>query len=183
MFTKAAKGWVQTAELERPDTIAGDGFGHSVAVSGETMVVGAPGNEANAGAAYVFTDGGMGWQETELRGPDTVAKDHFGDSIAIFGNTVVISAPGHASDAGRVYVFSKTPTGWHPTAELRGSEIVGPKDGLGDDFGSSVAVWGSSIVVGAGLADEDAGRAYVFAKTAAGWHRVAYLVGSDTAQL
>jgi FG-GAP repeat len=175
VFTKTATGWHESAELEGPGTLAGDGFGDSVAVSGSTVVVGAPSHASKAGAAYVFRNSAKGWQATELKGSDTGAKDDFGDSVAVSGSTIVVGAFGHASEAGRAYVFTKTPTGWHQAAELSGSGTV-----AGDGFGVSVAVAGRIIAVGAGLAASAAGRVYLFTKKATGWHQSAQLHDSDT---
>ena len=175
VFTKTATTWHRSAGLESPGSVVADWFGDSVAVSGSTIVVGAPSHASKAGAAYVFTKSGRGWQTTELKGSDTTAKDDFGDSVAVSGNTVVVGAFGHASEAGRAYVFTKAPNSWHQAAELSGSGTV-----PGDGFGVSVAVAGRIIAVGAGLAASDAGRVYLFAKTATGWHQSAQLAGSDT---
>lgn len=112
VFTKAANGWHQSAELTGPAPtqratsqlcmLPGDEFGNSVAVSGETVVVGACG-QAMAGRAYVFTNGANGWHQTaELKGSDTARGDGFGWSVALSGGTVVVGAPGHARRAGRV---------------------------------------------------------------------------------
>ena len=106
VFTKTAAGWKQAAELKGSDTVAGDYFGGSVAISGTTIVVGAPVITKEAGRAYVFTKTASGWkQAAELKGSDTVAGDDFGDSVAISGTTAVVGADGHAKAAGRAYVF------------------------------------------------------------------------------
>jgi drug/metabolite transporter superfamily protein YnfA len=175
VFTKTATGWHRTVELEGPDPVAADLFGVSVAVSGRTIVIGAPGQASKAGAVYVFTNAGTGWRATELKGSDTVAKDDFGDAVAVSGGTIVVGAFAHASVAGRAYVFTRGAGGWHEAAELAGSDTI-----AGDGFGVSVAVAGTTLVVGAGLAASDAGRAYVFTKTALGWRQSAELAGSDT---
>jgi FG-GAP repeat len=172
VFIRTAAGWQRTADLGGPDSVAGDAFGVSVAVSGNTIVVGAPSHDSKAGAAYVFKTSGQGWQTTELKGSDTVAKDDFGDSVAVSGGTIVVGAFGHASEAGRAYVFTRHGQGWHQTAELSGSGTI-----PGDGFGDSVAVAGGVIAIGAGLAASDAGRVYLFTKEATGWRQSAKLAG------
>ncbi|MGD0984908.1 MAG: FG-GAP repeat protein [Acidimicrobiales bacterium] len=173
VFTKTGAGWEQAAELKGSDTAAGDYFGYSVAISGMTAIVGAPG----LARAYVFTKRGAGWkQAAELKGSDTVAGDGFGDSVAISGTSAVAGADGHAKAAGRAYVFTKTGAGWAQAAELKGSDTV-----AGDLFGGSVTTSGTSAVVGASGHAGHAGRAYVFAKTGAGWAQAAELKASDTA--
>jgi len=136
----------QLAELEGSDTVAGDGFGVSVAISGTTAVVGAWRHASVAGRAYVFAKTGDGWkQSAELEGSDTVAGDEFGKSVAISGTTIVVGAWGANDGAGRAYVFAKLGAGWKQTAELEASD----SSGLDDYFGWSVAISGTTIVVGA----------------------------------
>jgi FG-GAP repeat len=174
VFTKTATGWRESGQLEGPGTTVGDWFGDAVAVSARTVVVGAPSHDAKAGAAYVFTNFGQSWRAMQLKGSDTVAKDAFGGSVAVAGNTIVVGAFGHASEAGRAYVFTKRSQGWDQAAELSGSDTV-----AGDAFGDSVAVGGRMIAVGAGLAASDAGRVYLFTRKTSGWHQSAELAGSD----
>jgi hypothetical protein len=175
VFTKTATGWHQSGELAGSGGTPGDLFGVSVAISGNTIVVGAPSHASKAGAAYVFIEAGGHWQEEPLKGYDTVAKDDFGDSVAISGSTVVVGAFDHASEAGRAYVFTKGAAGWRQVAELVGSDTV-----AGDGFGVSVAISGGTVAVGSGLAASDAGRGYLFTMGATGWHQVGELVGSGT---
>lgn len=80
-----------------------------------------------------------------------------------------------ASSAGSACVFTRSPTGWHQAAVLRGSGAV-----PGDSFGWAVAVSGGTVVVGAYEHAALGGRAYVFTKTATGWHHAAELKGNDT---
>ena len=121
-----------------------------------------------AGRAYVFTKSATGWQQAaELVGPDTVAGDEFGNSVAATDRTIVVGASGAAtffrvaptpkSSAGRAYVFTKATTGWHLAAELVGSDTTG-----GDELGASVGVSGSTIVAGAPGAGIGLGQVYVF---------------------
>jgi hypothetical protein len=176
VFTKTASGWKQAAELRGSDTVGRDSFGGLVAISGTTVVIGARDHANYAGRAYVFTKTASGWkQAAELRGSDTVGDDEFGYSVAISGTAVVVGTPLHASYAGRVYVFTKTASGWKQTAELRGSHTANA-----DGFGVSVAISGTTLVVSAPHHASNAGRAYVFTKTASRWKQAAVLTGSDT---
>jgi hypothetical protein len=175
VFTKTATGWKQVAEVEGYDTVAGDAFGSSVALSGSIAIIGDILHANSAGRAYVFTKTATGWKQTaELKGSDTGAHDDFGSSVAISGTTVVVGSG--STNANRAYVFTKTATGWKQVAELKGSDTV-----PGDDFGTDVAISGATVVVGADFAGADGGgRVYVFTKTAVGWTQVAELEGSDT---
>jgi hypothetical protein len=112
---------------------------------------------ASAVAASPRTTTSIGTQLAELKGSDTVAGDAFGVSVAISGTTAIVGAFGHASFAGRAYVFTKTTTGWKQAAELKGSDTV-----AGDRFGASVAISGTTAIVGAWDHASGAGRAYVF---------------------
>ena len=161
-------------ELTASDSIPGDTFGAAVAISDETAVIGAPGHAKGAGRAYVFSHTSAGWRQVaELKGSDVVANDNFGSAVAIAGRTIAIGAPNHASEAGRVYVFTKTGTGWRQTAELKGSDTV-----AGDSFGTAVGIAGTNIVVGSPSHPLNVGRAYVFSKARTGWHEMAELKGS-----
>jgi hypothetical protein len=176
VFTKTPSGWDQTAELEGSDIVAQNGFGTSVAVLGTTAIVGAEGYAKGTGRAYVFTETASGWKRVfVLKGSDTVTGDNFGTSVAISPTTAIVGAYGRADNAGRAYVFAKDAALWKQTAELRGSDTT-----TGDYFGISTAISGTSVVVGAYDHAKDAGRAYVFAKTASGWKETAELKGSDT---
>jgi len=144
----------QLAELKGSDTVAGDSFGGSVAISGTTLVVGSYAHANNAGQVYVFTRTSGGWKQVaELKGSDSVIDDNFGWSVATSSATVVVGAEASA----RAYVFTRTLAGWKQTAELKGSDTV-----VDDLFGSSVATTGTTAFVGAVGHANYAGRVYVF---------------------
>jgi hypothetical protein len=176
VLTKTAGVWKQTAELKGSDIVSLDDFGCSVAISDTTAVVGANLHANDAGRAYVFTKTTGVWKQTaELAGSDTVADDQFGSFVAISGRTAIVGAPAHRNYAGRAYVFTETGAGWKQVAELTGSDTVAD-----DIFGDSVAILGTTVVVGAGGHAKNAGRAYVFTKAAGVWKQTAELAGSDT---
>ena len=94
--------WRQVAELKGSDTVAGDGFGVAVAISGETVAVGSGLAASDAGRGYLFTKGATGWhQAAELVGSGSVAGDGFGDSVAVSGRFVVVGAFAYATGAGQ----------------------------------------------------------------------------------
>jgi hypothetical protein len=163
------------AILKGSDTVAGDNFASSVAISGSTAVVSArihPDNMNTIGRAYVFTRTGSGWKQVAaLKGPDAIDEDQFGYSVAISGTTIVVGAV----VASRACVFTKTAFGWTQVAELKGSDTV-----PSDQFGYSVAISGTTAVVGAPFHAKLVGRAYVFTETATGWTQTAELKGTDT---
>ncbi len=187
IFSRDETTWQQQAKLTASDGAANDTLGGNVAISGETAVAGAIGhdqNGANSGAAYVFTRSGTTWsQQMKLTAADGAEGDAFGQSIALFGDTLVIGAP-HDDDkgngSGSVYVFTRSGTTWNQQAKLTA------EDGAdGDLFGISVALSQNTILVGADLNDEkaiDAGAAYVFTRSGDSWNQQAKLTAADGAQ-
>lgn len=176
VFSEAGASWKQVAVLKGSNTVAGDYFGWSVAVSGTTALIGAYGHQASAGRAYVFSETGSSWKQVAiLKGSNTVAGDQFGSAVAMSGTTAVVAATARAGAAGRAYVFTKKGSVWTEAEMLKGSNTVAL-----DHFGWSVAISGSTVVVGAFHHADLAGRAYVFTKTSSGWSQAAMLKGSDT---
>ncbi len=188
----------ESAKLLASDGAANDDFGWSVAISGDTVVVGALLHDdigSDSGAAYVFVKPAGGWigtlnQSARLRAFDEAAGDFFGNSVAISGDTVVVGALLHddiGSDSGAAYVFVKPAGGW--TGTLNESAKLLASDGAENDiFGYSVAIAGDTIVDGATLSNDkgdDSGSAYVFVKPTGGWtgtlNESAKLLASDGA--
>jgi hypothetical protein len=165
VFVRSGQTWSQQAELTASDGSAHDDFGYNVAISGDTVVVGAAGKNAVTGAAYVFVRVGTIWtQQAELTASDGVSQDFFGGSAAVSGLTAAVGALGADSSAGAVYVFENTGGIWSQKAKLAAS------DGAAEHyFGSSVALSGTTMLVGASGANRGAGAAYVFAKKGGIW--------------
>ena len=169
----------QVARLDHPDLSVDDYFGWSVAVDGNVAVVGAPGDELETrlpGAAYVFTrEAGVWTWVADLTASDGSDGDRFGVSVAVAGDTIVVSSKNHGVDSvdhGAVYVFAKPSSGW---ADATQSAKLTPSDGADHDrFGAKVALSGDTIVVGAphdndGEDNRSVGSAYVFIKPDPGW--------------
>ena len=197
VFVEPASGWSnmsQTAKLTASDGSGGDDFGASIAISGNTVVVGAPyatiGSNFQQGASYVFVEPGSGWtdmtQTAKLTSSDGAANDIFGDAVAVDGNTVVVGATEASisgnTNAGKGYVFIRPAKGWTnmtQTAELTAS------DAMADNyFGNSVAVSGNTVAVGA--PSDFSGAAYVFVEPRGGWTdmtQTAELTSSSDASL
>jgi len=221
VFVRSGNSWSQQAYLKASNTGVRDGFGASVAISGDTVVVGASEEDsaatgvdgieddntvANAGAAYVFVRKGGSWaQQAYLKASNTGAFDHFGSAVAISGETVVVGAifersavtgvNGNQADnsvlgAGAAYVFVRDGETWEQQAYLKASHT-----GDNDQFGSAVAISDDTLVVAAkreesaatginGAADDnsafDAGAVYVFVRIGGGWEQEAYLKASNT---
>ncbi len=93
IFSRDGNTWSQQSRLTASDGVVGDFFGGSVSFSGDTIVVGAGSKNSSLGAAYVFTRNDMAWiQQARLTASDGVAGDHFGNSVSVSGDTVVIGA-------------------------------------------------------------------------------------------
>lgn len=219
VFVGSAAGWTnmtQTATLTASDGVAGDGFGQAVAISGDTIVVGAQnlstvylyvkpgsgwtnmtqtakltaseptsrfglglaisGNTVVVGAygtnqvrtAYVYEKPGAGWIDMQQTGELLARnKGDFGLAVGVSGNTIVVGAPTALSQYGVVYVYTKPSGGWtnvRPTAEL-----VSKIRSAGSNFGGTISISGSTVIVGASFISELAGEAYVFVEPQGGW--------------
>lgn len=187
VFTRTDNVWRQQAKLTATAGAAGDSFGGKVALSGDTAVVGAIFHDSkgdDSGAAYVFTRSGENWgQQSKIIGADTDAGDSFGQSIAIYGDTLVIGAPHDGesiSDAGSVYVFVRSGNVWIQQAKLTAAD-----GGEGDVFGISTALYGDTLLIGADLNAEkgfNSGAAYVFVRSRNVWEQQAKLTAADAGE-
>jgi hypothetical protein len=190
IFVRADDGtWTQQAKLTGADTTAYDGFGGSVAVDGDTAVIGADGDDNYSGAAYVFVRAadGITWnQQAKLTAADERTPwDTFGGSVAVDGEIAVIGAmldSDKGNDSGAAYVFVRAADGsWNQQTKLTAD------DGAAEDFfGGSVAVSGDTVVVSAHYDDDKgdaSGSAYMFVRAADGitWNQQAKLTADDGA--
>ena len=181
VFTRTGTTWTEQAKLLASDGAAGQGFGVSVSLYGDTAVIGADGDDLARGAAYVFTRIGTSWtQQAKLNASDSEEWDRFGISVSLYGDTAVIGAyceGGMSSPPGFAYVFTRTGTSWTQQAKLLAS------DGAASDrFGWSVSLDGDTAVIGA-YGDDDmggsSGSVYVFTRTGTSWTQQAKLLASD----
>ncbi|MBN1811580.1 MAG: PKD domain-containing protein, partial [Anaerolineae bacterium] len=165
VFVREGPTWVQQAKLLADDGYRYDYFGFSVAVGGDTIVVGAYGDDdqgSDSGSAYVFERQEDAWvQQAKLTAGDGGSDDRFGMSVVIHGDTILVGAAG-ADGTGAAYVFLREGTAWTRQAKLTASDGA-----VGDEFGGAVAIDGSTIVIGA-RKDDGAGAAYVFSE-GSGW--------------
>ncbi len=183
-----------TKKLTASDAAAFDNFGEAVAVSGDTVIVGASGDDEGAvfsrGAAYVFernTGGANNWGEVKkLIASDVAGADLFGDAVAISGDTIIVSARFNddaGGNSGSAYIFSRNMGGadnWGEVKKITASDA----DAL-DEFGKSVSISGDTAIVGALRNDDagsDSGSAYIFERNSGGadnWGEVKKLTASD----
>jgi hypothetical protein len=176
VFVKPGSGWAnmtQTATLSSSDN--GVGFGTSVAISGDIIVVGAANTSnfkkqvSSPGAVYVYVRPANGWQnmtETlKLTASDGMDGDAFGNSVSISGTTIAVGAFFVNNFSGRVYVFTCSRQGCTQAAELTASD----SDGILDYLGCSVAINGNTVVAGSYGHNNFEGSAYVYVEPAGGW--------------
>jgi hypothetical protein len=183
MFRRQGSGWTQEAYLKPSDTGCGDEFGIGLALDGDTLVVGAFGEEENeeqvdSGAAYVFRRESGGWvQKAKLKPSSIEAGQEFGWSVAVAGDLIAVGARRENNDSGAVYVFHRDNEDW---TEDRRIEPSAPAPGA--LFGYSVAITQDFLVVGACGRGEvckpagnpppenmTAGDAYVFQREEGDW--------------
>ncbi|MBI4661195.1 MAG: tandem-95 repeat protein [Verrucomicrobia bacterium] len=190
VFTRSGTTWTQQAKLTASDGLSNDRFGRSVSISGETVVIGASGdqleNGSSQGSAYVFTRSGTTWtQQAKLAASDGAREDSFGVAVSLFGDTVVIGAVlddvGSIVNQGSAYVFARSGTTWTQQAKLTASDGV-----ANGTFGSSVAISADKIVVGAPAPrpttdNHEEGAAYVFTRSGSTWTEQRKLRASDGA--
>jgi hypothetical protein len=185
VFVRSGVSWSQQQKLAGADTVDRDGFGWSVAVIGNTAVVGAPyksGTASQAGAAYVFARSGAVWsQQQKLTASDAAGGALLGWSVAVSGETAVVGAygdddAGHAS--GSAYVFVRSSGAWSQQQKLTASDPAALSA-----FGASVSVSGNTVAVGSPAADSEAGAAYVFSRSGSLWTQQQKLIASDFAIL
>jgi hypothetical protein len=164
IFIKGASGWPSkpTVTLKNPGPTAGE-FGDSVALSGNTAIVGAAATSGDSGAAYIYVNGGSGWPTTPtvtLADPAATAQDLFGSSVAVSGDTAMVGAPKDTSPyTGTAYIYVNGGSGWPTTPTVTLADPAGPAY---DSFGYSVAVSATTAAVGAVGTDSGAGAAYIY---------------------
>jgi hypothetical protein len=155
IFERQAGRWVEQARLTAIDGTPSAVFGHSLALDGDTLLVGArgaglPPEQRNAGAAYIFHRSSQGWSEqARLSAPQPSRHDFFGHAVAIKGDLAAVSAPGvddteQGANSGAVYLFERHESIWY-----RSNPLPRPPTGPHTAFGGSLALGQDELVVGA----------------------------------
>ncbi len=210
VFRRHGSSWTQEAYIKGSTVDAYDHFGDSVAISGDTLAVGAQAEDSqatgvggdetdnastNSGAVFIFRRDGTSWtQEAYVKASNTSTGDLFGTSVSISGDTLAVGArredSGNAPDSGAVYVFQRSGMTWTQEAHLKASN-----PGSSDSFGVDVALFGDTLAVGAqdegssatgvnGEQEDDeslqSGAAYVFRRDEDAWIQEAYVKASNT---
>jgi hypothetical protein len=189
VFVRSGATWVLQQKLTASDGATGDWFGASVALDGDTALVGAENDGIGAnkyqGSAYVFVRSGTVWtQQAKLTALDAEANDYFGASVALSGNTALVGAihddVGTHVDQGSATVFVRSGTAWKQQAQL-----TAPDGGVEEFFSISVALSDDTALVGVACDDiggkNEQGSAYVFVRSGTTWSKQALLTAPDGA--
>ena len=202
VFSRNAGGadrWGLVKKLVASDGRWNDIFGYSVALSGDTVLVGAPGtkigDQTHAGAAYLFSRNRGGTDQwglvQKLTAPDPPTSYSFGQSVGLSGDTAVVGAPGVDGPAGAAqgaaFVFSRNQGGADRWGLVR--TLTAPDAMEFDALGDAVAISGGTVVAGATNADVGGnsvgGAAYVFYRNQGGpdaWGQVQKLAAPEAEQ-
>ncbi|MBP6179305.1 MAG: SBBP repeat-containing protein, partial [Anaerolineales bacterium] len=205
VFKREGVTWSQEAYLKASNTGADDQFGSFVSISNDTIVVGSPLEDGsanivngdddnlrmNSGAAYVFFRDVEWIQQAYLKASINITTDLFGISVSSYGDTVVVGANG---GSGKAYIFVRNGSPWGGTWNLQ-TYLTASNPTPDMQFGTSVALWGDTLVVGADFESSNAtgvngnqadksmnaaGAAYVFVRNGTTWSQQAYLKASNT---
>jgi hypothetical protein len=172
------------AHITVPDAADGSRLGSAVSIDHDTLVIGAPDDDAAgpfAGSVFVYTRSGTSWKkQSTLLGPKTTGYRSFGESVSISRNVIVIGAPfdgPNGNTRGAAYVYIRTGNKWSLQATLTPSDAADNQQ-----FGTAVAIDDNVIVVGAFLdstVQTNAGAAYVFVRSGNAWVQRAKLRASN----
>ena len=181
--------WFQQAKLTPDDGEINDKFGFAVSIFKDRAIIGSPEADisgvSNQGAAYIFIKKEDGWtKEAKITANDGRPDDLFGVSVDLYGDIAIVGAKGAYPNGqlkrGSAYVFERVNGQWAQQAILIGDDSTSF-----DEFGSSVALYGDTAIVGAESATVSGnfaqGAAYVFIKNGSSWVQQAKLVSSDGA--
>jgi hypothetical protein len=178
--------FTEVKKLTASDGATFDNFGVSVALSGDTVVVGAYGKNTSTGAAYIYerNQGGAGnWGEVKiLTASDAAVNDNFGVSVWISGDTVVAGAQIKNSSTGAAYIFERNQGGANNWGEVK--KLTASDPAANDQFGVAVTVEADTIVIGAHTKISSTGAAYIYSRNQGGagnWGEVKKLTASDPA--
>jgi len=174
VFTRNGNTWSQVAKLTADDAAPGDFFGRSVALKGNTIIVGAPGKnttQIGSGRVYIFKFDGTTWsQAAKLTATDAGSGDEFGDTVSISNNTILVGSPENdeaGQDAGAAYIFTEDNGTWHQEVKLMAVDAM-----PGDEFGDAALISDNIVLIGApgsNIENGDTGSAYLFKRVGRNW--------------
>jgi MYXO-CTERM domain-containing protein len=177
IFVRSGSVW--THEQHFVGGVAPEELGTSVAIDGDTAVIGVPGR-SSMGAASVYTRVGATWTlQQELVASDAALNDQFGASVDLEGDTIVVGAPlddDGAADNGSAYVFVRSVGVWAQQAKLLASDLS-----ANAQLGSPVVLDGDTALLTAANDNGQAGAVYAFIRVGSMWSQQAKLVPTDLA--
>ena len=192
VFRRNGTTWTEEQKLKASDAAADSAFGLSVALSGQTVAIGAPGESSGAlssGAVYVFVNDGTSWQQQgKIKANSAMMNQQLGSTVSVSGDTIVAAAPGeligepsndfnNVLSKGAAYIFERTGTSWDH--QKRFFERDRNRTG---GFAVRAAIDGDTIIVGDPTYDAGArftGAVYVFARKGNGWSLKHTLAAND----
>jgi hypothetical protein len=182
VFTRSGTNWTQQAKLTPSDPEISMGFGEAIAFNGDTALIGASydvvGDQHKRGRVYVFTGSGSSWSErAKLMPDDSSDDDYFGGSVALDGETALISAWGKDNHTGAAYIFTGSGSSWNQRAKLTAGD--GAEN---DSFGSGVDLEGTTAAIGAYGRDNMTGAVYIFTGSGDSWSPQDILTADDRAE-
>ncbi len=189
IFKHSGEAWIQQAKLTADDGGAGDQFGYSVSIFGDTIVASAYNDNdkgTHSGSAYIFKRSGDAWIHMDkITAGDGAAVDWFGYSVSISGNTIIVGSPKNdnskGTDSGAAYLFKRSGDNWIQQVKLTANDGA-----FGDFFGFSVSNYHNYTVVGAWRNDDDgtdSGAVYVFKGSNNAWTLQQKLTADDGASI
>jgi hypothetical protein len=155
--------WGNEKRLTASDGQADDGFGHSVSISGDRVIVGAQGedtNGTNSGSAYIYELVGTTWTEKKIMASTGQAGGQFGTGVSIDGDRAIVGAPyynGKGERSGSAYIFERVGGVWTESVRLVASDGE-----YYDNFGSEVSISGDRAIIGVPQENRRTGSAYIF---------------------
>ncbi|MFM7259265.1 MAG: FG-GAP repeat protein, partial [bacterium] len=188
VFVRSGTTWTLQATLTAADGAASDFFGAAVAITGDWIAVGAPGDDVGAnssqGSVRIFSRSGTVWTAAVTLTPgDGAASDNFGSALAYEYNTLVVGVSqddvGANSSQGSVRVYTRNGGTWSSVT------LLAPDGAAGDLFGYSVSISGDSIAIGVFSdtvgANGDQGSVRVFVRSGSSWVQQQSVVAADGA--
>jgi FG-GAP repeat len=175
VFVKPTSGWKnmhETATLTASDGAPTDSFGFSVAIDGDTAVVGSLHHNENAGAAYVFVKPAGGWKKTMTQTAELVTSDYggwMGYSLAIADDTIVAGAVevGPYFGGGAAYIYVEPAKGWANMTQT--SKLTASDEGNDLFLGWAVGVSGNTVAASGPGDNDDQGAVYLAVRPKNGW--------------
>jgi hypothetical protein len=187
VYTRTGTTWTQQTKIVPVDGFVGEMFGYSVALQGNTALIGAECDNDNgdgSGSAYVYTRSGTTWtQQAKLLASDGESLDFLGTAVALHNDTALVGAEWDSDNgykSGSAYVFTRSGTTWTQQAKLL------PLDGTAQDlFGHTVALTDDKALVGAYQDNATlycSGSTYLFTRSDATWTQNSKLLPSDVTE-